>query len=76
MQLKDLVTPIRDMTDEELREKLRSIRHNRTVVRPAAAKKTERTEKKESRAKVSAVDKLLDGLSPEQKAELIKQLGG
>ncbi len=76
MQLKDLVTPIRDLTDEELKEKLRSIRHNRTVVRPAAAKKTERAGKKESRAKVSAVDKLLDGLSPEQKAELIKQLGG
>ena len=74
MQLKDLVKPISEQTDEELRERLRGIRHNRTVVRPAAAKHVERTERKTSRRALSAIEKLLEQMSPEERVEFLKKL--
>lgn len=74
MQLKDLVKPIDEMTVEELHEHLRNVRHRRSVERPASKAIVERAEKKASRGRVSTVDKLLDGLSDEDKARLIEQL--
>lgn len=76
MQLKNLVKPLDQLTDEELHERLRQVRHNREVVRPAAAKRTERAETKKSRGKVSAIEKLLAGLSDEDRAKLLSQLEG
>jgi ribosomal protein L29 len=76
MQLKDLVNPIRDMTDEQLKEKLRDIRHNRTTVRPAAEAKVKRAAKKESNKKMSEADKLIAALSPEQLQLLMSQIQG
>lgn len=76
MQLKDLVKPISECTDEELQERLRTIRHTRTTVRPAAAKHIERAETRTSRKKVSAIEKLLDAMSPAERAEFVKQLEG
>lgn len=76
MQLKDLITPISELSDEQLLEKLRTIRHNRTTVRPAAAARVKKTEKKESKAKMSEADKLLSALTPEQLQLLMQQLGG
>lgn len=76
MQLKDIVKPIDQMTDEELLEHLRQIRHRRSVERPAARAKVERAEKKESRGKLSKMDKMLAALSPEDRAKLIAELGG
>lgn len=74
MQLKDITKPISEMSVEELQERLRQIRHNRTVIRPAAAKHVERAEKKTSRKNVSAVEKLLDKMSPSEREEFLKQL--
>lgn len=74
MQLHDLVTPLEDLSDEELLEKLRQARHNRTVVRPAAAKRVERAETKTKRARATKVDKLTGSLSAAEKAALIEQL--
>ncbi len=76
MQLKDLVKPISDMSVEELQDRLREIRHTRTVVRPAAAKHVERAEAKTTRKKLSAFEKLLDKMSPAEREEFMKQLGG
>lgn len=74
MQLKDITKPISEMTVEELQERLRQVRHNRTVIRPAAAKHVERAEKKTSRRNVSAVEKLLDKMSPTEREEFMKKL--
>lgn len=76
MKLPALVKTLDQMSDEELQERLRQIRHNRETVRPAAKKHVERSEAKTSRKRVSKVEDMLDALSPEDRAELIKQLEG
>lgn len=75
MQLLDLVKPIDQMTDDELKESLKALRHRRTVERPALAKHKAKAEKKEAAPKVAKVKNLLAGLSPEDMATLLKQLG-
>jgi len=75
VQLKDLVRPIDQMTDDELRERLREIRHRRTVVRPAHQKKKAAPAKKAAKAKVSKVDAMLKSMTPEQIQQLLKDLG-
>lgn len=75
-QLIDLVRPISKMTDEELMDRLREMRHKREVVRPASRKHVERAETKVVRKKVSGVEKLVAGLSPAEKAALLRQLEG
>lgn len=76
MQLNDLVKPLDQMTDEELLEHLRKVRHNREIVRPAARRYVEKAEKKESRGKVTKAEAMLDKLSAAEKEALIKMLGG
>ena len=76
MQLKDLVKPISSMTDEELMERLREIRHRRSVERPAARARVERAEKKETNKKLGALDKMLAGLSDAERQQLLAQLEG
>ena len=75
MQLTDLVKPIEQCSDEELLERLRVVRNNRNTVRPAAKAHAKREAKKGQQGRMSAVEKLLDGMSPEQRAALIAQLG-
>lgn len=74
MQLSDLVKPIDQMTDEELMERLRTVRANRTTVRPAAQARAKRTAKKGMVTRLNKVDTLVDGMTEEQKQELIRQL--
>lgn len=75
MQLSDLVKPLDQMTDDELKESLKELRHRRSVERPAAAKHKAKAEKKESAPKVAKVKNILAGLSPADIAALLKQLG-
>ena len=75
MQLKDLVKPLDKMTEEELMDRVRQIRHERSELRPAAAAIKERAVRKTTRKKLSATDKLLDKLTPEEREELFKQMG-
>lgn len=74
MQLKDLVKPISDMTDEELQERLRVIRHNRTTARPAAKAHAKRAVKKGAQTRINKVDKMLEGLSREQILQLLGEM--
>lgn len=74
MQLKDLVKDIRTMTDEELQEHVRSIRHNKYVARPAAAKRRSDERKKTVRKTTTAIDKVIDKMTPAQRAALIAEL--
>lgn len=75
-QLKDITKPIDQLSDEELLEQLRVMRHKRDIIRPARVKHIERSETKVARKKVSGVEKLVAGLSAEDKARLLKELGG
>ncbi len=76
MQLNDLVKPMDQCSDEELLERLRTIRHNRNTVRPAAKTHARKAAKKGMQGRVGKVDKLIAGLTPEQRAQLILELGG
>jgi len=73
MQLDQLVKPLDEMTDEELVAYLREVRHRREVTRPAARKIVERAESKTSRGKMSAAEKLLVSLPPEELAKPLEQ---
>ena len=74
MQLHNLVQPIENMTDEELRARLIDLRRRREVEKPKAVKKAVKAEKQEGKKKVSAAEKLLAELSPEQLEALLKSL--
>lgn len=74
MQIQDLVVTIDKMTDEELLVHVRGIRHRREIIRPAAAKRVERAEKKVSKAKTKKLDTLLDAMSEEDRLKLIALL--
>lgn len=76
MQLHDLIKPIDQMTDEELLERLRQSRANRTIVRPAKQARAKRAAKKGAVTRINKVENLLEGLSEEEKQALIAQLGG
>lgn len=75
MQLDGLVKHIEQQTDDELRERLYALRHRRETEKPKQRKIVEKAAKKETRKKVSAAEKLLEGLSPEQLEILMKSLG-
>lgn len=74
MKIGDLVKTVSTMTEEELLEHLRQIRHNREIVRPAAKRHVEKAEAKASRGKIASVEKMLAGLSDVEREELLKQL--
>lgn len=74
MRLEDLVKPIDQMSDAELQEMLKQIRHNRKVLRPAKQKHAERAEKKETRKKTNKIEDLVKGMTPEARAALVAQL--
>ena len=76
MQTNQLIKPIDQCSNDELMERLRTVRHSREVARPVAKAKAAKVEKKTSRVKMSAMDKLLDGMSDEEKQKLLAQLTG
>ena len=65
MNLEDLQTSVRDMSDEDLEELLRSVRHNRTTENVIAKKE------KVNKVKQDEITKLLSKLSPEQLSALL-----
>lgn len=65
MKLEDLQSMARDMSDEDLEELLRSIRHNRTSENVIAKKE------KVNKGKQDEISKLLSKLSPAQIAALL-----
>lgn len=75
MQLNNLIQPLEDMSDEELKQRLFDLRHRRETERPVAKKKMQKAAKKASNKKVSSAEKMLANLSPEELAALMKELG-
>ncbi len=76
MRLENLIKPMSDMTDEELTERLKQIRHNREVVRPAAKARhhREQAKGKVSSKKVTQLETLLASMTPEERSKLIASI--
>lgn len=71
MQLDDLVKPLSAMTLEELEKRLHDIRSRREQSGASRKTKERKQVRKDTTKKVSSVEKLLDGLSPEELAALL-----
>lgn len=74
MKLPALIRDIRKMSTEELREHVRKIRHNKYVVKPALQEHKAKPVRQEGKRAMSKLDKLLRGMTDEQRAALIKEL--
>lgn len=74
-QILTLVKPMDEMSDEELREHLINIHRRREIERPAAKAKVAKAKERQAKPKMSAAEKLLANLSPEELAALMKELG-
>lgn len=72
MQLKDLVTPISEQSDEELLERLRAIRNRRNTLKPAAQARKKRAAKKGASARINKVEALLELLSEDELKKLLE----
>lgn len=73
MQLKDLVKPISEQTDEELLERLRVVRNRRNFIKPAAESRKKRTAKKGGQARINKAEALLELLSEEELRQLLQE---
>lgn len=80
MQLLNLVKPLEQMTEDELLEHIRKMRHNRSIARPAAKRHSERaevkTERKASKKRMNTLESALGQLTEAEREALIKQLEG
>ena len=76
MQMNDLIKSLDSMTDDELREHLRNIRHNRTKAKPATVNREKRAAKKGGQGRMNGVEDLLGGMTDAEKQALIAQLKG
>ena len=74
MQLNDITKHISNMTEEELLEHIRYIRHNKYKAKPAVAKRIQDVEKKTVKHRTSAVNRLINGMSDTDRLELLKKL--
>lgn len=74
MKLGDIVKTLDEMSEDELQERLRAIRHRRTVERPVAKAREAKIEKRESRGRMTDLDRMLSKLKPEERQALIDSL--
>lgn len=74
MQLKNLIQPLDKMSDEELQERIREIRHNRTTIRPAAKARESKTAKKGNVTRISKAESILATMTLEERKMMIEQL--
>ena len=80
MQLLNLVKTLEQMTEDELLEHVRKMRHNRSVIRPAARRHSERAEtkatQKVSKKARNTLEAVMKQLSDAERDALIRQLEG
>ena len=74
MQIHDLIQTIDTMSDEQLLERVRAMRHRREVIRPASKAIAGKAVKKAAQAKVGKTDKLLGQLSEAERLAIIAML--
>ena len=75
-RLSDLTKNVSNMTNEELIEHVKEIRHNKYVAKPAVAKRAADVVKKEKNTAIRSTNSLLEDMTAEQKSELLKLLEG
>jgi len=73
-QLKDLFNDFLEMSPEEQIEKVRQVRHTRTIERPKAAIKRQKKQLKKDDKGKSAIKALIKKMSPEEKQEFLNNL--
>ena len=76
MQMQDLVKPISQCTDEELLIRIRTIRANRTTIRPAAKTHAKKAAKKGQQGRMSVVEKMMASMSEADRQAFIAELEG
>lgn len=76
MKLDNVTKDLRNMSDQELREHVKHVRHNKYVARPAKAKHAADITKVEKRQAGSKINKVIDAMSDNEKQQLILLLGG
>ena len=76
MKLSDQTKRISAMSDEELREHVRNIRHNKYVAKPAKVKHIEDSKKATRNTATRNTNKAIEKLSPDEKKQLLKLLSG
>ena len=74
MKLSDIVKHVSSMTEEELHEHVRSIRHNREVARLGKQAHTKRAAAKTSRKTAADINSKLESMSPEDRQALLELL--
>lgn len=72
--LKDMFQAFSDMTSTDQTKLIEDIRYNRTIERPAVAVRKKKAEVKKTEQTKSKINKLVDSLSPEQKAAIKQAL--
>lgn len=73
-RLADLTKNMSDMTQEQLVEHVKSIRHNKYVAKPAVKKRIADVEKKEKNTAIRGTNKALDKMSAADKQLLLLKL--
>ena len=73
-QLKDLFQQFSTMETSAQLEKIKEIRHHRSIERPAAAVKRVKKERKQSVQKQTKIATLIQGMTAEQRAEFVRKL--
>lgn len=76
MQLHDIAVSLDDLTDEQLLERIRIARANRTTVRPAAKSHAKKAAKKGAVTRINKVDAMVAGMSEADRLALIAALKG
>jgi hypothetical protein len=74
MQLDDLVKPLGALSYEELEKRLFDIRHRREQSGASRKNKERKQVRKNTTKSVSAVEKLLEGLSPDELTALLAEV--
>lgn len=74
MQLDDITKPLSSMSVEELEKRLFDIRHRREQSGASRKNKEKKQARKNTTKQISAVEKLLEGLSPEELAALLAEV--
>jgi uncharacterized protein YeeX (DUF496 family) len=75
-QLKDLFEQFSTLESSAQLEKVRQIRHHRSIERPAAAVKRVKKERKQVEVKKTNIAALVKGMTIEQRNALIEKLKG
>lgn len=76
MRMSDIAKPITQMSDEELLDRVRSLRREKFEVRPAKQRRVEAPAKREVKATKLKINKTLQGMSLEELEALQRTILG